>query len=152
MEVTVAMLIAAVCITACYTAYGLVSTYYRTFQQKNETAAVVMSLKQVIETDFLKSKGILKSEDGFELLQDSTKISYHFNEGRILRALANIHTDTFKLQFDQLGTYFENQPVVTADTIDQISFTTFLGQRVPVRLQINKHYSAKDLFSSSCQP
>ena len=43
MEVTVAMLLSAICIGIAYSAYDIIGNYYRSFQQKNDrsTAAAL---------------------------------------------------------------------------------------------------------------
>jgi prepilin-type N-terminal cleavage/methylation domain-containing protein len=145
MEVTVAMLISAICITVCYTAYSIIANYYSSFQLKNQAADHVLSLKQVMEIDFLKSNCLLKTEDGIELLQDSTAIQYTFTNSTVLRKLGVLHTDTFKVQYSNLKTYFETNEIVETDTIDRVNFTVLLNQ-TSVPIQINKYYSAKDLF------
>lgn len=146
MEVTVAMLLSAICISICYTAYSIIGDYYRLFHQKNETADQVLSLRHVLEKDFLKSSYILKQEDGFELLIDTTKIHYTFDEHAVLRKFGEIHTDTFKVETQNLKTYFDGVELMEIDTIDQIGFTILLAKNTPTTIQLNKLYSAKDLF------
>ena len=146
MEVTVAMLISAICISICYTAYALVGDYYKAFAHKNETVDRLLSLRHVIQADFTKSKNILRSSDGFTLAQDSIFIHYQFAEKGILRKLGEVHTDTFDLKFALLETYFEQVEALEADTIDQVRFTVFLDKQFPVKMQFDKYYSAQDLF------
>jgi Tfp pilus assembly protein PilE len=120
MEVTIAMLLFAIVVSICYTAYGIVSSYYSTFHQKNKTANDIISLKNVMEHDFLKSNCILKSDDGFDVFVDTTKIKYSFTDQGISRTFSTLHTD---------------------------SFTVVVDKKMTIPMQINKHYSAKDLFN-----
>lgn len=146
MEVTVAMLLSAICISICYTAYGIIGDYYHLFHQKNESADQVLSLKHALEKDFLKSNYILKQEDGFELLIDTTKIHYSFEEQAVLRKFGAIHTDTFKLQTKALKATFEGKELLEIDTIDQVSFTILLDKNTFTTIEVNKWYSAQNLF------
>lgn len=146
MEVTVAMLLSAICISICYTAYGIIGDYYHLFHQKNQLADQVISLRHALEKDFLKSSLVLKQEDGFELLVDTTKIHYAFDEHMVLRKLGALHTDTFKLEIQNLKTYFERSEVMEIAIIDQVDFTVFLDKNTSTAIQVKKLYSAKDLF------
>jgi len=146
MEVTVAMLLSAICISICYTAYAIISNYYASFQKKNETTAIFLSLKQVLERDFLNSSTVLKIENGIELDLDSTKIDYLFTEKAILRKLNTLHTDTFKLQANEVTVFFEGIEVEKGNPVDELNFSTTLGKDVKVPVQIKKIYSAENLF------
>lgn len=146
MEVTIALLISAICITICYTAYSLIGDYFKAFSRKNEIADRVISLRHVIQADFLRSNHVIKSEDGFILSQDSIFIHYQFVEKGILRQFGKLHTDTFALKFAMLETYFEQQEAFETDTIDQVKFTVFLDKNMPVSMQFDKYYSAQNLF------
>lgn len=147
MEVTIAMLLSAICITICYSAYGIVNNYYSTFQKKNELADRVLSLRHALETDFLKGNYILKNEEGFEVALDSATINYCFYPNAILRKVNELHTDTFKVDPKELTGYFEGNLALNTDTIDQIGFKIKLSKGVTVPIQLNKLYSAQNLFN-----
>lgn len=148
LEVTIAMLLSAICIAICYSAYDIVGKYYASFQQKNQTADVVLSLRHVMQRDFLKSNTVLKSEEGVELqLDDSSKIYYIFNSDAILRKMNEAHTDTFKLKSNEVNFFFEGHEVIEPDTIDELRFKMILDQRTAVPIQLNKTYSAANLFN-----
>ncbi|MBB2145789.1 hypothetical protein GM921_09845 [Pedobacter sp. LMG 31464] len=147
LEVTVAMLLSAICITICYSAYGIIGKYYTVFQAKNQQATEVLGLKQVLARDFLKSRFVLKSEDGFELIRDSVLIRYSFSAGHVLRQLNTLHTDTFHLEPSELLCFFEGRPVDVPDTVDQVQFKLSLAKGVRIPLQVNKVYSAENLVN-----
>jgi type II secretory pathway component PulJ len=146
MEVTVAMLLSALTITICYSAYGIVGNYFKSFQVKNALADEVLSLRHTLDRDMERSDCILKTEEGFEFLQDSSKIIYVFTDKYIIRRLNELHTDTFKLQLKELKSFFETEEVVATDTVDQINFKLNLTKDQPVFIQSNKYYSATTLF------
>jgi hypothetical protein len=146
MEVTIAMLLSAICISICYTAYGIIGNYYAKFQQKNQTANTVLALRQVLARDFLKSKLIIHHEDGLELQQDGLSIYYNFSPETIQRRLNEEHTDTFSLKYHDLRYTFEGREIMVADTIDQLNFKIILDSLTTVPVQFNKKYSAENLF------
>jgi len=146
MEVTVAMLLSAICAGICYTAYGLINEYYRTFQQKNERVDQVLSLKHVLEADFLKSTYVIRTVDGFELAQDSLSLNYLMKPGLILREVKELHTDTFKIDWQDLKCSYENREVQDADTLDHVEFMIKIRSKPGLPVSVNKIYSAQNLF------
>lgn len=146
MEVTIAMLVSAICITICYTAYSLMANYYSIYQKKNEQIATVMSLKKVMEKDFFNGKILLKTDSGFVVQRDSLEIMYVFRPNALLRQLPGLHTDTFKMATIGHRLSFENQLVLEPDTIDEVSFDIALDQKLNLPILIHKRYSATDLL------
>jgi len=146
MEITVAMLISAICITICYSAYGLIQGYYIRFEEKNKTSSLVMDLKHVLERDFLKAIHIIRTENGLEVQQDSLNIDYSFQDKQILRQIKSLHTDTFTMPAQKIDFYFEGHVANIADTVDQLNLILQMNKDVQVPVQINKYYSSADLF------
>ncbi|MBB6502651.1 type II secretion system protein J [Pedobacter cryoconitis] len=146
MEITVAMLISAICITICYSAYGLIQSYYIRFEEKNKTSSLVMDLKHVLERDFLKAIHIIRTENGLEVQQDSLNIDYSFQDKQILRQIKSLHTDTFSMPAQKIDFYFEGREAHVADTVDQLNLILQMNKDVQVPVQINKYYSSADLF------
>jgi Tfp pilus assembly protein PilE len=146
MEITIAMLLSAVCISMCYSAYGIITGYYKEFGRKNEASAALSSLKQVLARDFLNSKHALREENKIILLSDSITIAYGFESEWITRDLNQQHIDTFKVKSSTLTAYFEHLEVLSADTIDQVSFNVILSHKT-VPIQVRKVYSAENLFN-----
>lgn len=146
MEVTVAMLLSAICIGICYTAYDIIGKYYATFQQKNESADIVLSLRQVMEKDINKATIMMKTSDGFLCKQDIAAVAYIFNDGEILRQIESLRTDTFKVAWKDYFVGFEGAEVIEADTLDQVKFTLVMDKQTFVPLHFAKHYSSHNLF------
>lgn len=145
MEMTVAMLLAAISITICYSAYGIVSGYFISFQQKNKQAQDMLIFTHVMERDLQRCNLVLRLEDGVELQCDSVNINYHFAGKYILRLLGELNTDTIKLEHTPVLTFFEGSEVNTMDTIDRIDLSIVLAQK-SIPLQFQKSYSAANLF------
>ena len=146
MEVTIAMLLSAICIGICYSAYDIIGKYYAVFHQKNESADVLLTLRQVMEKDVKKANIMIKMDEGVLCKQDSANVAYLFMDGKILRQIENLRTDTFKIAWKDYFVGFEGAEVMEADTLDQIKFTLEMDRQVFVSLFFSKHYSSHNLF------
>lgn len=147
LEVTVAMLLSAICITICYTAYTIIGNYYEKFQQKNQKADALTSLKHVMTRDAFKSRLMWRTEDGIALeKEDHTMISYQFGANVILRKFSEQHIDTFKLVCENWESYFEGKYIADEKVIDRLYFEVRLDPHILVPLQVNKDYSSENLF------
>jgi Tfp pilus assembly protein PilE len=146
MEVTVAMLLAAVCISICYTAYGLIGNYFREFQNKNAVTQDVLMLNSVMDRDFAHAKYLIRTDDGISVESSGLPIVYIFETDAILRKVADIRIDSFKLQAVDLNFSFKSNASNALDTIDLVSFNLErVGQKkIPVAKW--KRYSAQDLL------
>lgn len=146
MEVTIAMLLSAICISICYSAYGIIGSYYQTFKLKNETADAALSLRHVLEKDFLKSKLVLSTDSGLMMQRDSSTILYTFREKAILRELPELHTDTFKVSYSGLQFFFEGEILEQKDTVDRMDLEILLDKAAVAKIRVEKKYSAENLF------
>ncbi|WP_443946642.1 hypothetical protein ACJVDH_05935 [Pedobacter sp. AW1-32] len=146
MEITIAMLLSAICMVICYSAYDLISAYYRNFRDKNEANDAVFGLKHAMIHDLSKGKYLIRTAQGFEVLNKDTTITYQFNEEYILRDLGEQHTDTFFLKTTNLQFHFEQKEVSEMDTVDQVDFSVQLDSNTRVPMRMTKRYSAQDLF------
>ncbi|MCJ0743683.1 hypothetical protein [Pedobacter montanisoli] len=147
LEVTVTMFLSAICITICYTVYSIMGNYYEKFQQKNQKADALTSLKHVMTRDAFKSRLMLRTQDGITLeKEDHTSIAYQFVANAVLRKLNEQHTDTFKLICENWSAYFEGKDVRDEKPIDRLYFEVRLDPYILVPVQINKDYSSEDLF------
>lgn len=117
-EMTVAMLLAAISITICYSAYGIISGYFIGFQTNNKQAQDMLIFKHVMEKDVQRCNLMLRLEDGIELQCDSVNVNYFFADKYILRVLGELKADTIKLEHTKAITFFEGIEVNAKDTID----------------------------------
>lgn len=145
MEVTIAMLIAAIAIAITFTAYRIVSGVYFDFSKKQEKVATLTTIDKLLKQDFMNSRSIVKTTDGIFLEVNKGIVTYSFKENYILRDQFSLRIDTFKLQVNELNFSFENNVVEEGEEIDLLNFKTQLdGDLIP--LQYLKTYSAQDLF------
>lgn len=145
MEVTIAMLIAAIAIAITFTAYQIVSGSYLNFTRKQDRIAIFVTADKLLKQDFLKAKKITKISEGLVMEMEEGLISYNFRSDYLLRDQYSIRTDTFKLKIDKLNFLFENEVVADTGLIDQCSFETEIDKQA-ISLYYQKVYSARDLF------
>ena len=145
MEVTIAMLIAAIAIAITFTAYRIVSGSYFNFYKKQEKVATLTIIDKLLKQDFIKARSIVKTSDGVFFEVNNGIVTYSFKDDYILRDQFSLGIDTFKLQVKDFNCSFESELVEEGREVDLLSFKTELdGDLIP--LQYLKIYSAQDLF------
>ena len=146
MEVTVVMLISAICISICYTAYGLISGRYVDFATKNKLMDDTLWLKQMMEKDVLKAKCLIKVENGFLVECDTYTVTYLFNEKQVFRKYQDLDLDSFDIQVQKINFHFEGQKAEISDTVDRVNLILLMKSNLSVPLELNKNYSSADLY------
>lgn len=146
MEVTVSMLLAAVCISICYSAYGLINNYFSAFQKKNAITQEVLTLNATMDKDFLRAKYIIRTANGIHIKSPDQLISYNFGEQEVLRSVSGLRTDSFHLSPVNIIFRFRGHEVQERDTIDQVNLDINLGAVRQIAITKGKQYSAQDLF------
>jgi hypothetical protein len=146
MEVAIAMLLAAVCMSICYTAYGMIGDYFQVFHKRNASAEEVLTLRRTMERDILKGKYLIRTESGINILGDSLGIAYNFADSAILRKVEGLRTDSFHVSPVEAVFLFEGREALELDTVDHISFKLKMEKQRMVPITIGKMYSAHDLL------
>ncbi len=145
MEVTIAMLIAAIAVAITFTAYRIVSGSYIGFSKKQVELADVVRMDKLLKQDFMSAKNILKSRTGIVMEMEEGRIRYEIDKGYVLRDQFSLRIDTFKMVADNIEFLFEKNNVEEGYTVDQFGFeAVILGQLMPFHYR--KLYSAQDLF------
>jgi len=96
MELTVAMLLAAIVIGITYTAFSIISQSYMAYHNKNEDMAGLVRLDELLKKDFSHADTISKIENGIVCKIDTVSVTYEFQPEYIVRRTTII--DTFKLK------------------------------------------------------
>ncbi|OWK68848.1 hypothetical protein [Pedobacter sp. AJM] len=146
MEVTVSMLLAAVCISICYSAYGLINHYFTDFQKKNAITQEVLNLNTTMDRDFIRAKYIIRTADGLSIESPGQLISYDFRKQEVLRNVSGLHTDSFHLQPVNVLFRFKGHEVQERDTIDQVHLNIHIDDERKITITKCKQYSAQDLL------
>ena len=149
MEVTVAMLIAALVIGMTYTAYSVVSRSYQSFHQKNDDIAELLQLDHLLKRDFAQADTILKTANGLTFKNATHTIDYEIDSSLVIRTSAI--TDTFKVKVSGISTLFEEQPVTNnsdvtePNRIDELEFQVLFQDKI-IPYHYYKTYSAANLI------
>ncbi|MGM9475206.1 hypothetical protein ACS5PU_02205 [Pedobacter sp. GSP4] len=146
MEVAVAMLLAAICISICYSAYSLIGSYFGDFELRNKNAQDILTLETTLARDLDKGHYIVRTDDGIAVKQDSLTISYRFNGAKIVRDALGLRTDSFDLAATEAYFRFEGSAAALGDTVDHINLVLQLEKGARIPLVLKKNYSSQDLF------
>jgi type II secretory pathway component PulJ len=145
MEVTIAMLIAAIAIAITYTAYRIISGTYLNYAKKQDRIAAFTVADKLLKRDFLTADHILRTAEGLDFQSGQGVIKYQFKDTCVLREQYALQTDTFKLQVKTIRFTFENETAAEGAEVDRLDYHTRLeGQ--PISLLYQKTYSAQNLF------
>ncbi|MFD2581602.1 type II secretion system protein J [Pedobacter vanadiisoli] len=146
MEIAIAMLLAAICMSICYTAYSMIGDYFRAFQKRNAAAEEVLTLRRTMERDIAKGRYLVRTAEGVQILADSLNITYQFADTAILRKVENLHTDSFHVRPVETSFLFEKKEALETDTVDRISFMLKMEKQQMIPITLGKFYSAHDLL------
>jgi type II secretory pathway component PulJ len=149
MEVTVAMILAAMVIGITYTAFNIVNQLYSAFNKKNVSMAVLTRLDELLKKDFAGADIVALTQNGIVCKISGQAITYQLDTGFVVRTSTII--DTFKVSTQNITTLFENQPVnavspvAEQNRVDELQFIiTFQDEKIPYHY--HKDYSAANLI------
>jgi type II secretory pathway component PulJ len=145
MEVTIAMLIAAIAIAMTYTAYRIISGTYSSYAKKQDRVAAFSLADRLLKNDFLGADHIIKTTEGVDFKSGNGLISYQFKDSLMLRSQHVLQTDTFKFPLKTVCLTFENMEAEVATEVDQLEYETSLEAQ-PITLTYKKRYSSQNLF------
>jgi len=145
LEVTLSMLLAAICIGITYSAYSLISRSYRDFDLRNKKISSLVLLSKLVKRDTKNSESIFRTEDGILLTDGSGDIYYTFRDDFIVRDQYRLQVDTFFVTNQSFQAFFENKEVLQGQLLDKLQFEIQTGnQWIP--LLCTKQYSAAELM------
>ncbi len=145
MEVTIAMVLAAISIGISFSVYRLLSKAYMDYDEKNRITAEFTRLEQRLSKDIQHTNRIFKAESGLTVTDTLGNIQYTFTPDYITRNQYDLKTDTFFIRNNDLITSFESEDVESGSLIDYISATLeFSGREIHVSYV--KLYSAEELM------
>jgi type II secretory pathway component PulJ len=146
MEITVAMLVAAIALAITYTAYRLVSASYLGYVRKNGLINEYLAADKAIRREVMSAGLIRQGDGGFTIVTPQDTLHYRNENGLLLRSTRN-RTDTLKLDLQDIRLTFEGAEIQPGDIADRIELRTVL-EKVPVTTVYTKNYSAADLYTS----
>lgn len=146
MEMTVAMLLAALTVGITYTAYRMISRSYQSYDEKNQRLSVFIRVDQLLKKEVERADRMERTIDGIALDDIGGRITYHFTPGYILREQYSLERDTFYVTGQDLHTFFEGKEITQeGQLLDQVSWTASI-ESGHFPLIYTKKYSAAVLF------
>jgi type II secretory pathway component PulJ len=150
MEVTIAMLLAAIVIGITYTCYSIIYKSYVAFKARQTELVEVSQFTQVLRNDMTHGDIVLQRTDGIVIKNKDSEITYNILPEYSLRI--STVTDTFKIKTEEVTRYFEGLPLTgQQDTdeqnrIDELSFT-ILSRDQKFPYYYFKQYSSQNLIN-----
>jgi len=145
-EITIAMLIAAVVIGLGYYTLQLFTRLSLEHQQQKGERFQVELLQHLLQRDFDRAQAIYLEEDVLAMLDSSGTIYYTLSLEHILRQQYNIRTDTFDIKSVQTEGIFSGPRLPAPNLIDGLHLQ--LQQRGDKStLVLRKEYTAQELMT-----
>jgi prepilin-type N-terminal cleavage/methylation domain-containing protein len=146
-EMTVAMLIAAIAISIAFTSFKIVSGLYINYKRKQDGFSQVLWIQKLLSKDFDVAYKIIKKNDGLELSTHNGIIKYTFEKEVIVRDQASLKVDTFKFVPYAVQYDFERAETLDEHLVDHLSFSIKQDNTV-LPMSFFKTYSSTDLINS----
>jgi Tfp pilus assembly protein PilE len=148
MEITIAMLLAAIVIAITYTVYMIVVRSYSSYNAKSSNMAVLIRLDELLRKDFEKNEMIQRTETGLLCTQRGKVVTYEFMPKAIIRSSGII--DTFEVTTETINSFFEDRPVSGSTMseegrIDELQLLLVFGEKKITNTYF-KHYSSENLI------
>ncbi|MBB2144008.1 hypothetical protein GM921_00795 [Pedobacter sp. LMG 31464] len=145
LEVTVAMLLSAICIGICYTAFTLTNQYYAQIKSRKDEVGNILLMKQVLQHDFEIASKINKTEFGISCEMAHGTIEYQFKPECMVRNQYQLKNDTVKMAITNLVFKFEKL-AIDSGLVDELTFNYSLKNKQN-NIRFQKIYSATNLFN-----
>lgn len=149
LELTIAMLIAAIVIAITYTSYSIISRSFIAFRQKSEETAIMARLDQLLRRDIGRADMVMGADN--KITMNGTPegaVIYELNDAYIIRRSSAV--DTFKVAVSNYQMLFEGRPPDhldndEGDRIDEASFVV-VSKSDSISYHYYKQYSSENLI------
>jgi competence protein ComGF len=107
LEITVSMIVAAICFGIAFTAYKIISKSYENFDQRNQEIALFIKIDEWLKRDFTEAQRIYLEDESIKLEKGNQVVSYFIQEDMMVRNQGDVRADTFRIQKIQVTPFFE---------------------------------------------
>ena len=145
LEVTVAMLLSAICIGICYTAFTLMNQYYGELKNRKDSIGNQLLINQLVSSDFDRAFKIEKLDSNINCSCDSGTISYKFSNSYVTRNQYGLKTDTLRIGVRDLTISYQDS--LLADSLIKEIILTCQQKNKFVTMHFFKEYSSVNLFN-----
>ncbi|QQT24848.1 type II secretion system protein [Sphingobacterium spiritivorum] len=144
-EITIAMLIAAVVIGLCYYTFQLFMNLSHEQQQKKNEQFQAELLQHLLVRDFDHARAIYLEDERLTIQDSSGEIKYTLSANHILRNQYDLRTDTFQMKVLEHKAEFEGPKLPDPNLINRLSLQ--LQQEKQTWSQsLSKNYTAQQLM------
>lgn len=144
-ELTIAMLIAAIVVGLAYRFMSEFTTAYGRQQQEKlvnyEQDLLIHRLRQ----DFDKADSVLYMEPDMDFYFENGIIRYSFRDSLVLRDQYTLRVDTFRLVHEQPVARYEQRGKMTRSKVSGITLTVWSQEKF-IPLYFKKYYAATELI------
>lgn len=146
LEMTIAMLLAAITIGITYTAFSMIGQSYKRFDKDNKEHASFVLVDKLLQKDIQGAVLVSSTLEGIDIKDGKGNIRYIFTADYILRDQYEVSRDTFYIPNRDLRILFENEEVTTEGRpVDHIAFFAALNS-LEFPLVYHKYYSSTELI------
>lgn len=130
MELLVTMIISSIVLSIASLAYEIIYKQYYTYRKSNDKIIESLTLKTILNNDFILSEKIIKSSKGFIVMDKTGKnVNYILSSGNIIREVSQV-MDTFFLSVQHPQFKFQRQQQDENKCIDEFYFeSTVLNEK-----------------------
>jgi len=147
-EILIALVIAAIVISAAFYSYGVIQTAYLAYQKTTEQSLEIKTLDVLLKEDFAKADYVIKSSDGIICMINENEVNYLFKQDYVTRTVS-ILTEYFKVKPEAVHLFFDKLAVENNnELIDELSYNAIDNDKL-FYFHYNKIYGADKLIQKT---
>lgn len=147
MELTIAMLIAAVLLGLAFRVLGGFTTLFGQQQREKLKKYEQDLLPHRLRQDFFKADSILYGESELELYDSTGVVRYTFADTVVLRDQYALRTDTFRIRHEQPVIHYVQKGRTTTNKVSDMAWSIFMDEKF-IPLYFSKPYAATELMGT----
>jgi len=145
MELTIAMLIAAVLLGLAFRVLGGFTTLFSEQQRQKTEGYEQDLLPHRLRQDFFRADSVLYGEPQLELYDSIGVIRYTFADTVVLRDQYALRTDTFRMQHELPVVYYVGRGSSSTNKVSDMVWTIVTDEKF-IPLHFSKSYAATELI------
>lgn len=145
MELSIAMLIAGICIGMAFYMFQFFQQLYLGQQREKQEQFTFTLFQHLLKKDMQQAQAVFYEENQLQLLDSIGIIHYVFSENQILRDHYQQQTDTFNLKVTTVDGLYRNASRPSATCIDEFHLTVAFDKEEHSFI-LDKKYAALQLM------
>lgn len=145
MELSIAMLIAAICIGMAFYMFQFFQRLYLSQQREKQEQFSFSLFQHLLKKDMDQAQAVFYAENELQLLDSAGTIRYIFTENHIARDHYQQQTDTFNFKISAIDGLYRNASRPSPTCIDEFQVTVTYGKEEHTFI-LDKKYAAQQLM------